>query len=129
MKLFAARVHNFIDYGFVGVGMQRCANARRIVDLKEGHLIAFDERLDDQVPAIGRLALDGANRDRLDLGIPSAYNRQGGFQRGKRGSHPNSRPRSITRRGCAHANPAAEGYGGAQMPGRPSMLTALCVST
>jgi hypothetical protein len=52
--------------------MQRRADARGVVDLEKGHLIAFDERFDEEIAAIGRLALDGADDNRLDLGISGA---------------------------------------------------------
>src|SRR5215471_15592416 len=54
---------------FMRVGMKRGANSRRIVDLEERHLVTLDKRLDEQISAVHRLALDGAYRHSLDVSI------------------------------------------------------------
>src|SRR4029078_10543087 len=54
---------------FMRVGVKRGADSRRIVDLEERHLVTLDKRLDENIPAIQRLALDGAYRHSLDVSI------------------------------------------------------------
>ena len=54
----------------MGVGVQRRADAGRVVDLEERHLVALDQRLDEHVAAVHRLALDGVDGHRRDIGIP-----------------------------------------------------------
>ena len=54
---------------FMRVGVKRGADSRRIVDLEERHLVTLDKRLDEHIAAIQRLALDGAYRHSLDVGI------------------------------------------------------------
>jgi len=49
--------------------MEGRADACGVVDLKKCHFITLDERLDDQVAAVRRLALDRVHGDCLDISV------------------------------------------------------------
>src|SRR5918999_5418225 len=57
------------------VHVQRRTNARRVMNLQKSHLIAFDQRFDEQVTAIHRLAFDRFYDDALDVRVPGQYHR------------------------------------------------------
>src|ERR1043166_3034775 len=53
----------------VRVTVQRRADAGGIANLEERHLIALDERLDEEIAAVGGLALDGADCHGLNVAV------------------------------------------------------------
>src|SRR5262245_32662738 len=54
---------------FVRVGVQRRADPGGVADLQEGHFLAFDERLDRKLAAVGGFALNRADPDFRDVRI------------------------------------------------------------
>src|SRR5215813_6561070 len=58
-----------VGHGFVGVRVEGCADPGRVLDLKQGHFLALDERLDDELAAVSRLALDRCDPDRCNIAI------------------------------------------------------------